>query len=124
MENQITTLQPQKLKGTKKMNKNLKDITISTLILCIFVFMFTLLDFAALHDINKEYVSQHILKYLKIETSRTLPNWTATKGEWQVVIFSLFFRFFFFILNIVVLIYLYKKIVSKDTYENHINKKN
>ncbi len=106
------------------MNKNLKNITISTLILCIFVFILTLLDFAALHDINKDYVSHSILEYLKVDLSKDLPDWTETKGEWQVVIISLFSRFLFFILNIVALIYLYKKIVSKDPSENRINKKN
>ena len=100
--------------------KNIKAITIITLLFCILVFMFTILDFAALHDINKDYVSQYILDYLKIDTSQKLPDWTATKGEWQVVSFSLYSRFLFFILNIAVLIYLYRKIVSKETPEHGI----
>ena len=94
------------------MNKNLKTIIIITLILCIFVFMLTLLDFAALHDINKDYISQSIIDYLKIDIANDLPAWTATQGEWQAVSFSLYSRFLFFIMNITVLIYFYRKVAS------------
>ena len=75
--------------------------------------MLTLLDFAALHDIKKNYVSKSILDYLKIDTSQKLPEWTDTKGEWQVVSFSLFSRVSFYILNIIFLIYLYRKVAPK-----------
>ena len=105
------------------MMKNLKIIIMVTLILCGFVFGLTVFDFAALHDINKDYVSQYILDYLKIDTSQKLPDWTATKGEWQVVPFSLYSRFLFFILNIIVLIYFYRKIASKETLDNEIKRK-
>jgi len=95
------------------MNKKLKTFIFTTLILSIFVFILTLLDFAALHDIYKDYVSQSILDYLKIGTTQNLPEWTNTKGEWQVVTFSLIIRFLFLILNTILIIYLYQKIVSQ-----------
>lgn len=94
-----------------------------TLLLSVFVFVLTVLDFAALHDIHKDYVSSEILDYLKIDSFQKLPDWTATKGEWQLVSFSFYSRFLFFILNIIVLIYLYRKIVSKETHDNGIKRK-
>ena len=106
------------------MMKNIKTVTAITLLFCILVFMFTILDFAALHDIKQDYVSQYILDYLKINTSKDLPDWTGTEGEWQVVSFSLYSRYLFFILNIAVLIYLYRKDVSKKTPDVDIKQKN
>lgn len=105
------------------MKKNLKTVTAITLLFCILVFIFTILDFAALHDIHHDYVSSYILDYLKIDISKDLPDWTATVGEWQVVSFSLYSRFLFFILNIIVLIYFYRKIASKETLDNEIKRK-
>lgn len=99
--------------------KNVKAFTIITLILSVFVFMLTLMDFAALHDINKDYVSQSILDYLKIDTSQNLPEWTNTKGEWQVVTFSFIIRFLFLVLNSVLLIYLYRKVIPKLKLSNN-----
>ncbi|MBN1408854.1 MAG: hypothetical protein JW956_13740 [Calditrichaceae bacterium] len=95
------------------MTKTFKNIIMISLIFCTFVFMLTLLDFAALHDIKNDYVSQSILDYLKINTSQNLPEWTNTRGEWQVVTFSLITRFLFLILNTFILIYLYRKIIPQ-----------
>jgi hypothetical protein len=82
------------------------------------VFTLTILDFAALHDIKNEYISKGILVYLDITLSGDLPYWTATEGEWQLVAFSLYSRFLFFILNIIVLFLLYKKVVSRAASNN------
>ena len=94
--------------------KNLKSVTILTILLCLFVFVLTILDIAALHDIKNEYISKGILKYLNITLSSDPPYWTATEGEWQLVTFSLYSRFLFFIVNIIVLSYLYRKVVSNN----------
>jgi hypothetical protein len=92
--------------------KNLKSVIVLTILLCIFVFALSILDMAALHDIKNEYISKNILNYLNISLSSDPPYWTATEGEWQLVTFSLFCRFLFFILNIIVLVYLYRKVIS------------
>ena len=44
--------------------KKLHTITVFVLIFCVLVFVLTLLDFAALHDIKQDYVSKEILDYL------------------------------------------------------------
>ena len=95
--------------------KNLKTITIITLLLCVLVFILTILDFAALHDIKQDYISQYILKYLEISLTEDLPDWTSTEGEWHIVSLSLYLRFLFFILNIGLLVYYYKKVVSNKS---------
>ena len=83
--------------------KKLNTFAIFVLILCIFVFLLTLLDFAALHDIKQDYVSKKILNYLNLTLSDDLPDWTSTTGEWQIVKFSFYLRFIFFIVNIILL---------------------
>ena len=92
--------------------KNFRTITLITILFGMLVFIFTILDFAALHDIKQDYVSRHILDYLRINLSNDLPNWTSTEGEWHVVSLSFYLRFLFFILNTTVLVYLYKKVAS------------
>jgi len=97
---------------TMQIMKNLKTITVLTILFCMFVFALTILDFAALHDIKQDYLSRYILNYLDITLPNDLPDWTSTKGEWHLVTFSLYSRFLFFILNIIVLLYLYRKVAS------------
>ena len=94
--------------------KKLKIMTIFTIWFCLFVFVLTLLDFAALHDIKNEYISKSILKYLDITLSSDPPYWTATEGEWQLVILSLISRFLFLIINITVLFFLLPTTDSPD----------
>ena len=91
---------------------NFKTITVITLSFCVAVFILTIFDFAALHDIKQEYVSKNILNYLDISLSEDLPQWTSTTGEWQLVTFSFYMRFLFFILNIAVLVHYSRKILS------------
>ncbi len=78
-----------------------------------FVFLLTIADFLALHDISKDYVSFEILEHLDITLSQDLPDWTATKGEWEIVRVSYVSRFLFFIFVIVVLSLCLKQ--TKDT---------
>ncbi len=84
------------------MSKDQKLLTAS-LIFCIIVLLMTLIDMAAYHDIAKDYVSTSVLDSLDITLSGDLPDWTATKGEWDLVNVSWLSRILFFILNIVVL---------------------
>ena len=71
------------------------------------VFILTIGDFLALHDINKDYISIERLEALGVFTS--LPAWTATEGEWQIVMISFIARFLFLLLNILLLWTLLKK---------------
>lgn len=52
--------------------KKIRMITIIILLFCVFLFCLTVLDFAALHDIKKDYVSEYVLNYLKISLSEDL----------------------------------------------------
>jgi hypothetical protein len=94
------------------MLKNLRRITFITIAFGLLVFLLTILDFAALHDIRQDYVSRYILNYLKIQLPDDLPSWTSTAGEWHLVAWSLYLRFLFLILNLIVLISFYRKVVS------------
>ena len=89
-----------------KQKKKLINIIIA---LCVIGFFLTIFDFLALHDINKEYVSTRILNDLNITLSAELPEWTSTRGEWNVVRFNYVFRFVFFVFCFVVLYKLTKK---------------
>jgi hypothetical protein len=93
----------------------LKVITLTNMLLCVLVFILTILDFAALHDIKRDYISQYILKYLEISPPRDLPNWTSTEGEWYIVSVSLYLRFLYFLLNMGILGYYYRKVISNKT---------
>ncbi len=84
------------------MSKDQKLLTI-TLVLCFIVFLMTLFDMAAYHDIAHDYVSNSVLKSLGISLSGDLPDWTSTKGEWDLVNISWLSRILFFVLNIIVL---------------------
>lgn len=81
--------------------KKLKTLTTVALILCILVFLLTITDFMALHDIRNDYVSKKVIT----SVSDNLPTWTNTPGEWRMVTISFISRFFFFIFNIVVLLF-------------------
>ena len=85
-------------------------IAIFALLFCGLVFIFTIFDFAALHDIKKDYVSQYVLSHIEISLSDELPSWTKTEGEWQIVSFSLYLRLFFLLSNIGLLIYYYRRV--------------
>ena len=94
------------------MSKNKKIVAI-IVVLCVIGFLLTLCDFLALHDIKKEYVSTSILERLNITLSEDLPEWTSTKGEWNVVRINYFFRVFFFLLCAVLLYELNNKRETK-----------
>lgn len=88
--------------------KRLQILTSITLFIGIGVFLLTILDFFALHDIYKDYVSREVFSYLNV-TLPDLPNWTSTAGEWTTVGVSYGARFVFLILNMYVLMRLMRQ---------------
>jgi hypothetical protein len=94
--------------------KRLKTVTLITILFGIVVFIFTILDFAALHDIKQDYVSRNILHYLRINLSSDLPDWTSTEGEWRIVALSFCLRSLYFIFNTALLVYLYRGVVNRN----------
>ena len=97
--------------GEKAMRKA-RLMTTITMCFCALVFLLTILDFAALHDIKKDYVSKSILEDLNISPLGTIPDWTSTAGEWRVVTISYCARFLFVVFTMVVLFYLRRGIRS------------
>jgi hypothetical protein len=81
----------------------MKTLTFVALMICIALIALTLLDFASLHDIKRDYISRSVVEYLDIQQTSELPEWTTTPGEWQIVTISLCLRSFFFILIAVIL---------------------
>lgn len=67
------------------------------------------LDFTALHDINKDYVSKNILQTLDVDLSKNIPIWTENKGEWGYLNLSILLKLVCYIALIVLGIYFYKK---------------
>lgn len=90
------------------MKKNHKKWVYILVFLCVIGFILTLFEFLALHDIHNEYVSSQILEKLQIKLSDILPDWTSTKGEWDIVRISYLFRFVFFVVCIILLYRLYQ----------------
>ena len=89
----------------------------SMLALNLLVFLLTILDFLALHDIQNDYVSSEALTHLQISTSAPLPAWTATQGEWQVVSVSLLVRILFLLANLLLLWQIGKKVAGTPSEE-------
>jgi len=94
--------------------QNLKIITKITLLFCGIVLMLTILDFAALTDIWKDYVSPQIIDRYSLANFVTLPDWTSTTGEWSLVKISFYSRLLFFIFLIIAQIYIFRKITSTN----------
>ena len=84
--------------------KNLHLLVVITIVLCTLVFILTLGDFLALHDIKQDYVSQEIFGQLEVSLSGDLPEWTGTPGEWSLVRVSFLARFAFLILSWITLV--------------------
>jgi hypothetical protein len=95
--------------------KKMNILAIITIIITIVLFMCTIDDFLALHDIKKDYVSKDVLQYLKVNTSKELPAWTNTELEWLSIKVSYVIRFVFIIVNLLLLIRLRKEIQNKCT---------
>jgi hypothetical protein len=86
-----------------------RTVILTAIIFGVLVIVLTILDFAALHDIRRDYVSPHVLEHLEIDIAGKLPHWTATEGEWRAISLSFLLRSIFLVLNIMVLAYIYRK---------------
>ncbi len=84
----------------------------ATLFFNILVFLLTILDFLALHDIAKDYLSKEALDTAGI--TAFVPAWTATEGEWLVVQISFFVRVTFLLVNLIFLWVLLRSKISKE----------
>ena len=88
----------------------------SMLALNLLVFLLTILDFLALHDIQNDYVSAEALQHLQIiGSSAPPPAWTATTGEWQIVSISFWLRTVFILTNLLLLWQLSRKATGNST---------
>jgi hypothetical protein len=72
--------------------KKMDTLVMAVILLTVLFSVCTVADFLALHDINKDYVSQAALQYLAAETSNDLPAWTDTQMEWTTVTVSYLIR--------------------------------
>ena len=81
----------------------IKKLIYFSLLLSAIMFIFTIADFLALHDIYIDYVSTEILDYLNIALDKELPTWTNTDGKWGLVTISFFSRFGLLIVNLIIL---------------------
>ena len=73
------------LSNVNKMKTNAALFTKILLVLTILLFICVFFDFLALHDINRDYVSNLVMTRFSPVTSNMLPNWTNTTGEWLIV---------------------------------------
>ncbi|MFG1690894.1 hypothetical protein ACGF5M_01855 [Gemmatimonadota bacterium] len=84
--------------------KNLHVLVVITIVSCTVVFILTLGDFLALHDIQRDYVSQGVFGYLETPLPENLPAWTGTPGEWSLVTVSWVTRVGYLILSMITLV--------------------
>jgi hypothetical protein len=77
------------------------------------VFLLTILEFLALHDIAKDYLSRDALKFAEITAA--IPAWTATEGEWLMVQASFFVQTLFLLLNLFLLYHLLRPKIAKNS---------
>ena len=94
----------------KKMHMMFILIILSTLLLGVL----SVVDFAALHDIRKDYVSQEVFKTLGIDLPEGLPSWTDTALEWAAVEASCAIRLVMILLNVVFLLILRKEVRQNE----------
>jgi hypothetical protein len=78
---------------------------------------FIILDYLALHDIYKDYVSQTVLGYLNIELPAQLPAWTDTALEWNAVTINYLIKTFIAVFNIILIVNI-RNIVQKSERKN------
>jgi hypothetical protein len=91
------------LQGGYAMEKYHKILGI-IIVLCVVGFLLTIADFLALHDIHHDFIGTEVVKLLDITIGEDLPEWTATKGEWDIVRVSYIFRLMFFVSCAIVLV--------------------
>ncbi len=95
--------------------KKMRLLATITMIAGLLMLVASFFDFLALTDISHDYVSQQVLDKLKISLPRELPEWTATRREWQVVSISYISRIGFLLLNTITLGLCVKKFMDQDS---------
>lgn len=84
------------------------------LLIAILLCVLTILDYLALHDIYKDYVSKTVLSYLNLDLSKELPAWTNTELEWDMVTINYIMKTFVTIVNIILIISIRKAVQKND----------
>ena len=84
----------------KRIDALLKLVLLIAIVLCVL----TILDYLALHDIYKDYVSKTVLSYLNLSLPIELPGWTNTELEWNAVTLNYILKIFLAITNILLIV--------------------
>ena len=77
----------------------LRLLALCTLVLGVVVLGLTVVDWMALQDVYRDYVSQEVFAALGLPVPQGLPDWTATPAEWTLVRVRWFSTFGFLLLN-------------------------
>lgn len=85
--------------------KNIQTLIKITLALGCVTLLMAFGDFLALNDIWHDYVSKEVIETYSANVSKVLPDWSATKLEWNMVRASglISFIYFFFSLSTLVI---------------------
>ncbi|MEZ5195446.1 MAG: hypothetical protein R2764_03325 [Bacteroidales bacterium] len=83
--------------------KSKESIISWAFVLSFFVIVLIFVDFLALHDINQDYVSSHVLNIIGVDLSEKLPEWSSTSLEWSFIRISLLLKAFFMVIIIIAL---------------------
>jgi hypothetical protein len=78
------------------------------IVIVVGLFITLALDFAALHDINNEYISKNILRTLDVQLTKEVPVWTENKGEWDYLSMSFIIKAVAYVVLLTVAICFYK----------------
>ena len=95
--------------------KKIRLLATITIVAGFLLLAVTFIDLLALTDIRHDYVSPQVLDYLNISLPSALPEWTDTRGEWQVVALSLYSRVGFLVLNSITLWLCIRRFKHDDT---------
>ncbi len=88
--------------------KKLKSTLVFLVLLSSGLFVSTVIDIMALHDIADDYVSQEVLSDHQISTSHALPDWSSCSLEWGAIHFSIIFQLVLTLMVIIVLVRIIK----------------
>jgi hypothetical protein len=97
----------------KPIDTLMKVVLLIAILLCVL----TVLDYLALHDIYKDYVSKAVLISLNIVVPKELPAWTNTELEWSMVTINYIMKTLVTIINII-LIVIVRNMVRKSSTKN------
>jgi len=97
----------------KPIDTLMKVVLLIAILLCVL----TILDYLALHDIYKDYVSKAVLISLNIVVPKELPAWTNTELEWSMVTINYIMKTLVTIINII-LIVIVRNMVRKSSSKN------